>query len=511
MKCVKLSDNTSYAVKIYRRQYHNVNEIDVLRKATAKPLPGVLHLFEVLTDSKWTYLIMELMIDGVNLLKYFSTTPLKRLTVFNAFNALWDIVKSVHSLKYAHGRICFKNLCYLKNSKDQKSSFRLIGFSNAKPIKSTQDKQIDYWSLGVCIYHVLCGHAPFDLKTGNVTAMTSQIESNDFDQDSEQWTALNKEIKCFIDQLLCSSKPKFSIADLKKINFNSIEVVTCSSELIDENENIIAIRAAKMEHQPKIETESIHVCNGKEIVTNGNGAIELHADVKIVDASVNHPEYPESQRNGHVEKTASKRPHEKTDDQQKLENKYKKRKQEPVESVPMMDIDQIKKERPQRTKRPVNYKHVVNNKLRTGKANDNIKSYPDEAVQIKDEKITPPLNTTTPKNPISKKTARSGETRGRPRKAQLDVPPPVKEKRTPKTLQKGKHSVPPKQLASQPEVQYESSNVARTGPIMVNQSVQTDRTVQCQLFFGIRLNRPATATNYCFERHDYIKEDYSRI
>lgn len=482
MKCVKLSDNTSYAVKIYRRQYHNVNEIDVLRKATAKRVPGVLHLFEVLTDSKWTYLIMELMINSVNLLKYFST--LKRLTVFDAFNALWNIVKSVHSLKYAHGRICFKNFCYLKSSRD----FRLIGFSNAKPIKNAQDKQIDYWAFGVCIYNVVCGHAPFDLKTGNVTAMTSQIQSNDFDQDSEQWTALNKDIKCFIDQLLCSSKPTCSKADLKNINWAVVDVVTCSTELLDENENIIAIRAAKMEHKPAIETESIPVCNGKDIVTNGNGAIELHADVKIVDASVNHPEFHESQRNGHVEETASKRPHEKIDDPK--ENK--KRKQEPVESVPMMDIGQIKTERPKRTKRPVNYKHVVNPKPTRGKAND-------EAVKIKDEKITPSLHTTAPKNPISRKTARTGETRGRPRKAQLDVPTPVKEKRTPKTLQKGKHSVPPKQLAAQPTV--ESSNVARTGPILVDQSVQTERPLQW--FFNIRLNRPAIATYYCFERHDY--------
>lgn len=462
MRCVKLSDNTVYAVKIYKRQNHNVNEVEVLLKAAAKRLRGVLRLFEVLTDSKWTYLIMEEEIDGVDLIEYFSTNSHKRKMVSTAFNALWDIVKRVHALKYAHGRICFKNVCYLKKS----SEFRLIGFSNAKPIKREHDKHIDYWSLGVCIYTVLCGHSPFDVTNRNVTAMTHQIQNDEFDQESVQWHALHKDSKRFIRRLISSPKPTFSKDELKKID-KLVPVVNFTIEQIEQNENIVAIRAAKFETKPTIKTEEIPATvNGQEIIANGNdGPIESH----------------ESQSehigvNGHVAKTAGKRRHNEADFGNKPNiNQVKKRKQDPVESLSTLQFDERTMDRPLRKREHINYAHTLKLKLRNDEATVKVKSVPSkeaEEKRIEDERISHVLSvaTTAPTNATNKTTIQP--TRGRPKKGQPNVSKAGKEKRTPQILE------------------------PTTQPI-----VEIDEALRWRFYLPIP--RPSIATNYCFERYNY--------
>lgn len=239
MECINLSDNSRFAVKIYKKKVECDNQIAVLKKAAAQPLSGVPRLVEVLTDSERTYVIMEL-IEGVNLLDYFSSIDLNGTTVYDAFYALWDLVESIHSLEFVHGRICFKNIYVLKNSKD----YRLMGFSSAKPITDKHDKMIDYWAIGVCLYTVCCGHSPFDVLRCNLQVITKKIGNGDFDEKSDHWTTLADATKGFIKKLLCSSTSIYHSGEIKCIIKQSFQnSINNWKQLIDENEKIISIRA----------------------------------------------------------------------------------------------------------------------------------------------------------------------------------------------------------------------------------------------------------------------------
>ncbi|XP_037042136.1 ribosomal protein S6 kinase alpha-5-like [Bradysia coprophila] len=246
MKCYNSSDDNYYAVKIYKRMGQNENEIDFLQKAAH--VSGVVQMVELLTDSKCTYLVMEL-IDGVNLLECFSTTISYAGLFCEAIDKILEILENVHEIKYTHRRICFKNIYFLKQSRE----FRFIGFGNTKPITGAQDKQIDYWSMGVCLYTLLCGHSPFNSSIIDVAAKL--IENNKFDENSKQWSALHRDVKGYILQLLRSSTSTYSSGALKNVKDISF-VVHCSKELLDENKNVVEIRARKLETKTVIETQS---------------------------------------------------------------------------------------------------------------------------------------------------------------------------------------------------------------------------------------------------------------
>lgn len=259
VECINISNNSHFAVKIYKRHSECNNQIEILKKATAKRLPGVPHLVEVLTDSMWLYVVMEL-IDGVNLLDYLHKTELTGKTVFNAFNALWKIVTGIHSLKFVHGRLCFKNIYVLNNLSD----YRLIGFSNAKPIVDINDKEIDYWAIGVCLYTVLCGQSPFDIS--NLKEAKISIIGNNFNQKCHQWTTLNKATRDVIYQLICGSRPtrNRNSPNLKSIIKQSLQhSINNSIELINENVQIISIRAGNV-HDTELTSDSIEQSDGNE-------------------------------------------------------------------------------------------------------------------------------------------------------------------------------------------------------------------------------------------------------
>lgn len=495
MKCTRLSDHTDYAVKIYKRHCQNNIEIDLLQKAASTGQTGVLHLVEVLTDSTRTYLIMEL-IDGVNLLEFFSKKSLNGQIVFQTFNALWKIVKRVHSLKYAHGRLCFKNFCYLEKS----SEFRLIGFKNARPITKARDEQIDYWSFGVCIYTVLCGHSPFDLLKSNATA---KIESNDFDQLSDQWSDLNSDMKSFINQLLCDSIPTCSTGELKKIVNTSFHGVNCSEAQIDENERIVAIRAAKLQNHQAIETKPTSpVLNGVVKVTNGSSDA---VDVKGVDTKLEKlSEVPEShinrnEVNGHVTAPSKRRRNQLAAEDESIENGHNKRRKENPEAlvpVPQIRPDQIKVEPRELRKKPaVDYVKKLNPRSRGNKATKKFAAENKEQldqIKVKVEQKSPKISSAGIKS----------RGRGRPRKAVQPIESePVQnrqERNEAPTIQEN-HSVPigrKRQPNKKIQGDVDNTESSSSKPELTNQATQTN-----WIYLFPRQIRGIS--EHVFERYDY--------
>lgn len=444
---------------------------------------------------------MEL-IDGVNLLEFFSNEKLNGQLVFQTFNALWNIVRRVHSLKYVHGRICFKNFYYLNSS----SEFRLVGFKNVRPIKKPRDERIDYWSFGVCIYTVLCGHSPFSLQERNANTV---IENDDFDQLSEQWSDLNMDIKSFINQLLCNSIPTCSSGELKKIVNASVRGVQYSEAQIEENEQIVAIRAAKLQNHQAIETKSTSGQNGLIKVTNGNSAaVETHDVVKSLATKMEKiSEFTESHSNsneinGHVETAPLKRRRKKkAAEDEPIENGYNKRRKEDSDALipaKILGPEEIKVERrSSRKKAVVNYAQKQNPRSRIGKAAAKLAS--ENQVQlhkIKVERKSPKISTqdTKPRQ------------RGRPRKLQPNEPePPVQINQKPNkapTIQE-KHSVPNKpKTQSKKKIKGDVDNTVSSRP----KPKTTDQAVQTDFVFMWPLRPPTPPPKYyTFVRFDYDK------
>lgn len=307
MQCSNLTDNISYAVKVYKRQEQCDNQIDILERCATKKTKGIVKLIEVITDSKWTYIIMEL-IDGVNLLEHFNTVTLTGKIAYNTFTALWKIVNQLHSLNYAHGRICFKNIKFIRHL----SELRLIGFGCAQPIKDNFDGHIDFWSIIVCLYTLLCGHSPFNVLQSNApTKMVEMVRENGFNQQSENWITLRETTKTQIRKLFSNlfSTPnlKFILKETFQTPINNVE------QLIDENENIVTIRATNrtaisptrnIDEEEILKNTSIDgvlttICNGVEKLKNGDDSMDsVESKFSVVPATQEHHFNEQQSRNG---------------------------------------------------------------------------------------------------------------------------------------------------------------------------------------------------------------------
>lgn len=433
MKCYNLIDSTYYAVKIYSRTNRNNDEIDLLKKAAAQCLPGVLHLVEVLTDARWTYLVMELIEDSVDMLDGLGAqTSLNGRTIYQVLDTLWSIIKNVHTLKYSHGRICFKNIRYIPKN----AEFRLIGFSSAKPIVDAQDEQIDYWSLGVCIYTLLCGHSPFKLTRS--AASTNRIRNGDFDQKSNRWTGLHSDVKSFIHQLLRNPIPTCSSDELEKFKNIAVRSVTWSKELIDENKTIVEIRASKL----KIKAEPQPSANDIEpVVTNGNGCVhDDNSSSANTNGRLHQNESPDhAEMNGHAAKPSSKRRIDKTNEEiAPVKSKKFKNQNQNISAEMPVKVEDIKPERRNlRNGARVDYAKKNNDRAR-GKKNlaqqkPSVPDNPDqsESGDVKDVKFLRPEPKERKAAPKNVKAPARGK--GRPRKekpstAEPPKPPTVRRK-----------------------------------------------------------------------------------
>lgn len=390
MKCFNKMDNNYYAVKIYSHQDKNDHEIDLLQKAAKERIPGVVYLVEVLTDSRWTYLIMEL-IEHPDLLHHLTTLDARG--VCNAFSFVFKLMKTIHKLKYVHGRICFKNIRYL----DHISEIRLIGFGHAKPINDTQVERIDFWSLGVCIYTVLCGHAPFNLiENSNITEMSIRILKNDFDRKSEQWRALHKSVQQLIGKLI-STVSSCSASELRRIR-NTVPPVVWSNELVDENKKIIEMSATDSLPLMKIKQEAIIELNDIAVITNGHGSSSGHTRD---ESASNH-----AHMNGDARKMSSKRPIENTTEQTQPKKRKRNKLPEIKQEIPTPTRKLRTRERQDYAKK-VNMKSAkTENLVQTASVPNNQAEF----IDVKDIKVLPPERQPIPKNKV--------ETRGRPKKTQ---------------------------------------------------------------------------------------------
>nr|XP_011450982.2 testis-specific serine/threonine-protein kinase 1 [Crassostrea gigas] len=177
-------ENIDVAVKIIKK---NKLQMEVLKKFVPREIailqqiqhPGIVELFAVFESPSCFYLVMELfprgnLLDFVNNLGHLIEPDARRF-----FHQLLDIVAYLHSENICHRDIKLENLML-----DSCFNLKLIDFGFARHVKKSEllntncgsyvytapevmegkqydGTQADIWSMGVCLYAMLCGKLPF--------------------------------------------------------------------------------------------------------------------------------------------------------------------------------------------------------------------------------------------------------------------------------------------------------------------------------------------------------------
>ena len=207
--------------------------------------PNILRLFDVIEDSKYFYLIMELCTGG-ELLSRMSNNRYKEKTAAKLMEQIVSAVVYCHEKGICHRDLKPQNILFY--NKDEDSPIKIVDFGISKiynpslsslkeeygdkeikkmttrvgsmlflspeVLKGSYTEKCDVWSLGVILYILLCGYPPFN--GSNEKEITQSISSLKFSFPQSEWKNISENAKNLISSMLCPEKKRISSKDILK-------------------------------------------------------------------------------------------------------------------------------------------------------------------------------------------------------------------------------------------------------------------------------------------------------
>ncbi|XP_064621307.1 ribosomal protein S6 kinase alpha-5-like isoform X2 [Lineus longissimus] len=227
-KCVHKKTGNEYAVKIVSRRQDCSREINLLKMCQGHP--NIVKLHDVYHDELHTYIILDLLkggelLDRIRKKKQFTETEASQI-----MRKLVSAVHFMHSKGVVHRDLKPENLLF-ENSVDN-AEIKIVdfGFARLKPEKEPMmtpcftlyyaapevlkqtvagqnngyDEGCDLWSLGVILYTMLSGKAPFQSRSreDSAASIMQRIKGGEFTFTAPAWERVSDQAKRLIKGLL---------------------------------------------------------------------------------------------------------------------------------------------------------------------------------------------------------------------------------------------------------------------------------------------------------------------
>ncbi|KAK4030359.1 ribosomal protein S6 kinase alpha-5 isoform X1 [Daphnia magna] len=232
-RCVHKASGQEMAVKIVSRRLDCSQEISLLRSCQGHP--NVVRLHDVFYDEAHTYIVMELLKGGELLQRIRHQKQFTESQAARIWQKLVAGVHHVHSKGIVHRDLKPENLLFESTEEDAELKIVDFGFARFKPepqkllntpcftlqyaapevlktalvpkdgrYENGYDESCDLWSLGVILYTMLSGRAPFHAngREGNASAVMQRIKTGDFDFDGDAWKHVSSRAKNIVQGLL---------------------------------------------------------------------------------------------------------------------------------------------------------------------------------------------------------------------------------------------------------------------------------------------------------------------
>jgi ribosomal protein S6 kinase alpha-5 len=221
--CTEKATGDQYAVKIVSKRHRPMREVSILQLCQGHP--NIVTLHEVLNDELHIYLVMEVLGGGELLERLRRESGLTEARASSIFLQLVHAVQAMHSKRVVHRDLKPENLLFTSRADDATLKVIDFGFACVLPetrtlttpcytlayaapeVLSTRpgggyNDSCDLWSLGVILYTMLCGHAPFYGQSLSTEEIMERIQSGQFSLDGPEWEGISPSARHLIEGLL---------------------------------------------------------------------------------------------------------------------------------------------------------------------------------------------------------------------------------------------------------------------------------------------------------------------
>ena len=226
-RCRHKQTGKEYAVKIVSRRMDSTREIHLLRLCQGHP--NIVQLHDVFQDELHTYIVLELLRGGELLQRIRKKRHFTEPEASEICRKLVSALNFMHSRGAVHRALTPANLLYERESDNADIKIVDFGFACLKPeneglttpcftlhyaapevLKRAMgtvgeyDESCDMWSLGVILYSMLSGKAPFSSSSRQDRAMAimHRIRGGEFNLEGQPWDSVSDQAKKLIQGLL---------------------------------------------------------------------------------------------------------------------------------------------------------------------------------------------------------------------------------------------------------------------------------------------------------------------
>lgn len=224
-----IKDGNLFAIKIVNKEdldsadeislYHEINILKKLKH------PNIIRLYEVYHELNYFYLVTELMKGGELFDRIIQKESYTEMEARNVARKLFSAIAYCHSQNIAHRDLKPENLLLVNTEND--TEIKIADFGFAKKMKKPNSfrtkcgtpayvapeilneefygLEVDNWSLGVIVYIVLSGSAPFK---GGKNHVYKKVRTADFDFSGREWCETSESAKNFVSMLLTVNRNK---------------------------------------------------------------------------------------------------------------------------------------------------------------------------------------------------------------------------------------------------------------------------------------------------------------
>jgi len=182
----------------------------------------VVRLFEIFDEGKVLYLVMELMNGGELFDRIVDKECYTEKEAANTIRPIVDAIRYCHNQDIIHRDLKPENLLYENTTEHaiiKVSDFGLARFVDSSSMATTAcgtpgyvapevvrgqpyGKEVDYWSIGIILYIMLCGFPPFYDENNNNSNLFKQIKNCDYSFPSPYWDNISESAKDLIKKIL---------------------------------------------------------------------------------------------------------------------------------------------------------------------------------------------------------------------------------------------------------------------------------------------------------------------